>query len=890
MSFANPLDLNALTAAQGFRLDGATAVDEVGYSVASAGDVNGDGFADFIVGARTTDNNARGNSGSAYVVFGQASGFSNFDLGSPGGLGTQGFRIDGATAGEQAGFSVASAGDVNGDGLADLIVGAYLADNNGRGNSGSAYVVFGQASGFANVDLASLGTQGFRLDGQAVGDNAGFSVASAGDVNGDGFADVIVGAYLADNNGRSSSGSAYVVFGQASGFATIDLAAGLGTQGFRIDGQMTSGAAGRSVASAGDVNGDGFADVIVGAMFANNNGRSASGSAYVVFGQASGFANVDLANLGARGFRIDGAASSDNIGVAVASAGDVNGDGFGDIIVGANVADNNGRPNSGSAYVVFGKASGFANIDLAAGLGTQGFRIDGAAASDGAGASVASAGDVNGDGIGDVIVGANVADNNGRTTSGSAYVVFGQASGFANVDLASLGAQGVRIDGAAGNDQAGSSVASAGDLDGNGFADLVVGARLASSNGRSGSGSAYALFSQNTGNATLRGVTLGDSLSGGAGNDQLTGLAGNDLLIGRGGDDDLNGGAGLDTAWIAGSRSATTLTKTATGWTATGVGGADTLTGVDRLRFDDVTVSLVQRPHDLTGRGYADLLWQRASDGALLSWAMSGATTFRAVDGIGGAGTGWSLAGRGDLDNNGRADIVWRDGNGHLWGQLLGGTNGGIGTLGAGQVLAGMGDTDGDGKADLVQVAAGAVTIRRMDGTATLSTTATTFNSQAMAALGSDWSVAAVADFNADLKADILWRNATTGDLYVWQMDGAAVSAQAGLGRFGASWTVAGAGDLNGDGRADIVMRNAGTGDVWGLIVNAGGTAVASQGWIGRGGADWTPGVVADFSGDDKADVMWTGASGNTLLWQLDGLTLSSQTAAGSAGAGWALL
>ena len=138
--------------------------------------------------------------------------------------GSDGFKLSGAAAGDYSGVSVASAGDVNGDGFADLIVGAYSADPNGS-HSGASYVVFGKASGFAaNIDLSSLdGTNGFKLSGEAADDRSGCSVASAGDVNGDGFADLIVGARVADPHG-SYSGASYVVFGKASGFAAnIDL-------------------------------------------------------------------------------------------------------------------------------------------------------------------------------------------------------------------------------------------------------------------------------------------------------------------------------------------------------------------------------------------------------------------------------------------------------------------------------------------------------------------------------------------------------------------------------------------------------------------------------------------------------------------------------------------
>jgi hypothetical protein len=414
------IDLANLGSA-GFRIDGA-AGDFSGLVVASAGDVNRDGFPDLIIGAPTLSfyldpTQARS---SSYVVFGKASGFSNLDLAN---LGSAGFRIDGAAFSNNLAFSVASAGDVNGDGFADLIIGAAGADPSGRSGAGSSYVVFGKASGFSNLDLANLGSAGFRIDGVAVEDFSGSDVASAGDVNGDGFADLIIGAYAADPSGRTLAGSSYVVFGKASGFSNLDLA-NLGSAGFRIDGAAGFDFSGYSFASAGDVNGDGFADLIIGAWAADPSGRDGAGSSYVVFGKASGFSNLDLANLGSAGFRIDGAASDDFSGYSVASAGDVNGDGFADLIIGARAADPSGRPFAGSSYVVFGQASGFSNFDLA-NLGSAGFRIDGAAARDFSGSSVASAGDVNRDGFADLIIGAPAADPSGRSDAGSSYVIFG---------------------------------------------------------------------------------------------------------------------------------------------------------------------------------------------------------------------------------------------------------------------------------------------------------------------------------------------------------------------------------------------------------------------------------------------------------------------------------
>ena len=413
---------------------GDTANSQFGLSVASAGDVNNDGFDDLIVGAnrRKADGSY---SGRAYVFSGLTGETLYVFLGEEGGFG----------------LSATSAGDVNNDGFADIIVGAY-------GNSAGGY-----AAGRAYVFSGQTGDTLYVFTGEAPGDWFGYfrAVASAGDVNNDGFDDLIVGARYNDAGG-DDAGRAYVFSGQT------------GDTLYVFTGEAAGDNFGNSVASAGDVNNDGFDDLIVGAPL-NDVGGSNAGRAYVFSGQTGDMLYV-----------FTGEAANDFLGGSVASAGDVNNDGFDDLIVGATGNDAGGS-FAGSAYVFSGLNGD--TLYVFTGEGSQNFF----------GTSVGTAGDVNNDGFNDLIVGAWY-NSAGGIHAGRAYVFSGQTGDLIYV-----------FTGEAAEDNFGISVAFAGDVNNDGFDELIVGARYNDAGGNN-AGRAYVYNVRNLGCVGNRGDINGDGV------------------------------------------------------------------------------------------------------------------------------------------------------------------------------------------------------------------------------------------------------------------------------------------------------------------------------------------------------------------------------------------
>lgn len=417
-----------------FTVNGDNASDTLGQSIDIVGDVDFDGFADFMVGAWRDDNNGKVDSGSVRVVSGKT--------------GATIWVIDGDLANDHMGWGSSGAGDVNGDGRADICAAADEADQPGLSNVGTAKIVNG-----------ATGQTIWLLKGDTAGDFFGWSSAHAGDVDGDGFSDIVCGNLQDDDVGKTNCGSIWVFSGAT------------GASLFRRFGGAAGDSMGDSCGGIGDVNGDGFSDVIGGAPAADPAGAS-SGVALVCSGAGGGTL-----------YTIQGGLASDSLGGSVAGAGDVDLDGVPDFIVGVGGLDV-GATNAGGARVFSGATGNLLK------------QIVGDSASDNLGGAVDGAGDVDGDGFDDITVGATGDDDNGASCG--AIRVFSVKR---DLVLATWY-------GDAASDQLGTSVSGGYDMDGDGLADVVAGAPGDDNNG-SGSGSARAFSVRPVGVAMFGAGTSG---------------------------------------------------------------------------------------------------------------------------------------------------------------------------------------------------------------------------------------------------------------------------------------------------------------------------------------------------------------------------------------------
>ena len=775
--------------------EGDQASAQFGHSVATAGDVNGDGFSDVVVGSYVYDNGEQ-NEGRAFVYHGSAAGLST----------AAAWTVEGEQAEANFGFSVASAGDVNGDGFSDLIVGAWSYDN-GQGDEGRAYVYHGSAAGL-------LTAAAWTAESDQVGGFFATSVATAGDVNGDGFADVIVGAW-GYNNGQNDEGRAFVYHGSGAGLST--------TAAWSAESNQISAFFGWRVATAGDVNGDGFSDIAVAANL-YDNGQLDEGRVFVYHGSVAG-----LSTTAAR--TVEGNQMNAQFGVSVSTAGDVNGDGYADLIVGAHTYDI-GQPDEGLAFVYQGSASGL--------LAFPSWTTESNQAGAQYGFSVATAGDVNGDGYSDVIVGSYVYDN-GQTDEGRTFVYHGSAAGLAANPAWTTEAN-------QDNARYGSSVATAGDVNGDGYDDVIVGAETYN-NGVGTEGRAFVYLGSAAGLSTTAAWTAGSGQAN-AGFGASAGTAGD--VNGDGYSDVIVGAPSHDNGQTNEGRALVYL-GSATGLATTPAWTAESEQANARFGFSVATAG------DVNGDGFSDVVVGaylynngQTSEGRAFAYlgsaaGLSATAAWTAESDQNGGQLGTSVATAGDVNGDGFSDVVvgapWYDnpqieeGRAYVYlGSAAGLSTAADWTAEGNQVSAGFGwsvasagDVNGDGFCDVL---VGAVRYDNgQDGegrafvyhgsAAGLSTTAAWTAESNNSGSQFGVSVATAGDVNGDGHSDVIvGANAYTNDqeqanegrAYFYRGSAAGLSTTANwtaegnqeLALFG--YSVAAAGDVNGDGFSDAIV------------------------------------------------------------------------------------
>ncbi|HEX6428066.1 MAG TPA: integrin alpha, partial [Niastella sp.] len=790
---AYPITIDPLSTTAATMLDRNQANAAFGISVAGAGDVNGDGYSDVIVGASIYDNGYI-DEGVAFVYHGSATGIST----------SYAVRVDCNQANANFGRSVAGAGDVNGDGYNDVIVGAYQYSN-GETGEGAAFVYHGSATGINTT--AAVMVESNQADARM-----GFSVSGAGDVNSDGYNDVIVGAYLY-NNGQVDEGAAFVYHGSATGVNTTIVTT--------IESNQADAYLGYSVSSAGDVNGDGYGDLIVGAS-QYDNGQLNEGAAFVYHGSATGI-NPTAAIM------VESNQVSAYMGRSVASAGDVNSDGYSDVIVGANQYDN-GQTNEGAAFVYHGSATG---INPTAAVMVESNQADARL-----GASVASAGDVNSDGYSDVIVGANQYDN-GQATEGAAFIYHGSAAGInaTAITMMECNQAGARM---------GVSVACAGDVNGDGYSDVIVGANLYD-NGQTDEGAAFVYHGSARGiNANTTALVesnqvnayLGCSVASAG---DVNGDGYSDVIVGASLYD--NGQTDEGAAFVYHG-------------SATGISTAAAAVVESNLVNAQMGRS-VSGAGDVNGDGYSDVIVGAhlfyngvADEGAVFVYhgSATGINT-TAVTTIesnqGGAYLGYSVASAGDVNGDGYSDVIvgayLYDNNEVDEGAafIYHGSATGISTTAASRVesnqyyahmgysVASAGDVNGDGYSDVIAGAylydngegdEGAAFIYHGSATGINTTAATRVESnQGNAYMGR--SVASASDVNGDGYSDVIvgayqYDNGQTNEGAAFVYHGSAtginstVAVMTESNQAGAQMghSIASAGDVNGDGYGDVIV------------------------------------------------------------------------------------
>lgn len=514
--FPATVQLGDLDGSTGFKIYGEAAGDFSGVAVNGAGDFNHDGVADLFIGARNADPTGTLDTGRGYALWGKWNMGSNGVIELASLTPSTGLYFDtneaGTYHGFSSGYSTHSPFDFNGDGWGDLLIGAV-----NIGTGGHSYLLYGSPdttdSGIFNY--ASLnGTNGFQINPEAALDGLGVSATPIGDFNGDQYSDLATCAYQTDPGGRINAGSCYVLYGRSTPLSTgtFDLLNLSENEGFKIHGEMAGDNLGIGCSSLGDINGDGYDDFTFSARMASPDNKTFAGRSYVLFGRPTPISGgiFNLENLNSSdGFSLDGEAAGDESGKHVASAGDINHDGYPDLFIGAKYSDPQNRTDAGRGYVVYGGPNiSNHNTSLSTLNGTWGFRLNGELAGDTAGGQrETSAGDFNGDGITDFLVSAEGASPGGRLNAGACYLIFGREGlgQEGDFELSSIdGVNGIKFEGEFAGGFAGRRACSGvGDINDDGIDDIAIGATDLSPDGFTNMGRSYVVFGDSPPEVTL---------------------------------------------------------------------------------------------------------------------------------------------------------------------------------------------------------------------------------------------------------------------------------------------------------------------------------------------------------------------------------------------------
>ena len=694
------------------------------------------------------------------------------------------------TAGQASanyGFALATAGDVNGDGYSDIMIGAPYYDN-GQSNEGAIFGYYGSASGPSS-------SQDWFAESNQTDANFGYSLATAGDVNGDGYSDVVVGAPLCEN-GQSDEGIIYIFHGSSSGLSA--------SSSYQREVDQASAQFGFSVSTAGDVNGDGYSDVIASALY-YDSGQTDEGKVFVYHGSSGGLsASPDWDH--------ETNQASAQFGYAVSTAGDVNGDGYSDVIIGGPYLDN-GQVDEGLAIGFYGSSSGLAT--------SWSWYKESDAANARFGFSVSTAGDANGDGYSDVLVGTPYWEN------GVATMYPGGSGGLSTTPIwgPSEGSSWIRF---------GYSLACAGDINGDGFADVIVGAPEYS-DGQSNEGRAYIYYGNSSGaSATADWTFESDQVSAYLG--QCVATAGDvngdgysDVLVGAPSYDDTQTDEGKVYLYFGASQKLSTScdwvieSNEANAWYGYSVSTAGDVNGDG---YSDVIIGDPYAEAGMTDRGYA-FVYLGASDGLATSavWSKPGSYSGELF-------SYWAST-AGDVNGDGYSDVIVSEPREEDYAfaynqmdhvQLYYGTSsgvsssyawqvesGGVGGSGFGRDCGTAGDVNGDGYSDVIfgQYTTGG--IGKVHGY---------YGSSSGLSEDSDWYVDGATYNDNPFGSDISTAGDVNGDGYSDVIVGGNTALYAFYGSdtglpTSYSWknemnefisSVATAGDVNGDGYSDVIV------------------------------------------------------------------------------------